>query len=704
MPNPLARALRRWYGLTAVNLFLALSYAALGAAALRIVDGTGLASPVWPSAGLAFAFVLQYGARLVPGVMVGSFVVNALALHSEGHSWQTASAVACVIALGAGLQALFARFLVHRWVGRHLSLVGPGQILRFLALAGPAASVVNASVGLAAQSWSHIIGPIPLQVWITWWVGDSIGSVMFGPLVLMMLAEQGEVWRDRRLKVALPALVAVLVAVAVFLQGSRLSRDRADAELRARADLAWHTLADTMRVNNEILEGVRGLHLASERVHCDEFRVYTANLLQQSPFLQALSWNPVLTKEQLESFVREMRSTEGLQEYRVTEKDASGAFVPVGNRERYVVVGFIEPMSTNAKALGYDIGSDVVRSAAIDRAIEMGQAAATAPVVLVQESGQQFGFLVLLPIFSDLETPETAAERRATVRGFAVGVYRATDLLRTAFSDGTWATVDLRLTDVTSPGTPLPMAQVLSRAEGIRSERLHRYIPAAGRTWRLDVTVVQPAETTTQLVNEPAILLLGLLIAMLLMAFLLLTSGFERQARREASVDPLTGLDNRRSLLVQLEKARRLAQTMRTTHVLLFMDLDRFKLVNDTGGHAVGDRMLIEIGTLLKGAIRERDTVARMGGDEFAVLLLDCGEERGRAIATEIIASIRDHAIDCNGTPVVVGVSIGMAIITPPDPEEVPELLRRADRASYVAKFAGGNRVIAHDPASRGVH
>lgn len=696
----MSRRLRTVSGTVLANVGVALAYWALGAMSLRIVQGTGLAAPVWPSAGLAFALVYQYGPRLLPGVFLGSAMNNAVSLIGARTDLRTVLVVSAAIGLGAALQAQVGRILVHRKVGRHPSFVSPAQILWFLSLSGPLACAVNASFGVAAQLLGDVIpSGIAGRVWVTWWVGDTVGVVVFGVVALMLLPEQREVWDQRRAKVGVPAMLAVGMAIVLFLQGAGLADRQLATELRSNADNAGHALSEQVARITEILGGVRGLYLVSPDLSLAEFRAYTTSPLLGHPALQALSWNPVITPATRGAFEAHQQA-QGLAGYHLTEKAADGSFVPVGDRAQYVPVGYIEPMDKNARALGYDIGSDPVRRSAIDAAIATGQATATAPIDLVQEPGRQKGVLVILPVFATGATPRTALERAAQVRGFAVGVYRLGDLMKATFAAGSWRNDELVLSDVTAGGYTVRMAASGGHVRGSAQPVQYRDLRLLGRTWRLAVTAYQSESAPPQLVNEPVVLVLGLILALVLMAFLLLLSGLERQARHEADIDPLTGLFNRRALLARLEQARRLSQTSGSTHALIFMDLDRFKPVNDTAGHAVGDLVLQEVAQVLRRAVRERDSVARIGGDEFAVVLLDCNAERGQSIAHEIIDGVRRHDVHTNGAVMHVGASVGVAVIEPPDPEDVHALLERADHASYVAKFAGGNRVVLATVAS----
>jgi diguanylate cyclase (GGDEF)-like protein len=127
-------------------------------------------------------------------------------------------------------------------------------------------------------------------------------------------------------------------------------------------------------------------------------------------------------------------------------------------------------------------------------------------------------------------------------------------------------------------------------------------------------------------------------------------------------------------------------------HALLYLDLDQFKIVNDTGGHAAGDELMRQISAILQARLREGDTLARLGGDEFGILLENCPPEQGVRIADEIRQAIRDFRFSWSGLPFTVGSSIGLVTITE-DGFSLAEVLRAADTACYVAKEKGRNRV-----------
>ena len=159
-----------------------------------------------------------------------------------------------------------------------------------------------------------------------------------------------------------------------------------------------------------------------------------------------------------------------------------------------------------------------------------------------------------------------------------------------------------------------------------------------------------------------------------------------------ASHDSLTGLVNRREFENRLERALKSARARETSYALLYLDLDQFKIVNDSCSHNAGDALLHQLGALLKSKIRWRDTIARLGGDEFGVLLESCALDQAMQTAEELRKAISEFKFVWDERSFRLGVSIGVVPITA-DNEDVAALLSAADSACAAAKEAGRNRV-----------
>jgi diguanylate cyclase (GGDEF)-like protein/PAS domain S-box-containing protein len=168
--------------------------------------------------------------------------------------------------------------------------------------------------------------------------------------------------------------------------------------------------------------------------------------------------------------------------------------------------------------------------------------------------------------------------------------------------------------------------------------------------------------------------------------------GLTRQMTYQASHDALTGLVNRREFERRLQEAMDSAQTGNVGHALCYLDLDRFKVVNDTCGHTAGDNMLREVASLIKEAVRDSDTVGRIGGDEFALLLVGCPLDKARQIADDVVRSVNEYRFVWKDKIFNIGVSIGLVEIGR-DGGAIEDIMNSADSACYAAKKQGGLHV-----------
>jgi diguanylate cyclase (GGDEF)-like protein/PAS domain S-box-containing protein len=162
-----------------------------------------------------------------------------------------------------------------------------------------------------------------------------------------------------------------------------------------------------------------------------------------------------------------------------------------------------------------------------------------------------------------------------------------------------------------------------------------------------------------------------------------------------ATHDPLTRLLNRYAFEQRLKKALEDAHVNDTNHVLCYMDLDQFKVVNDTCGHVAGDAMLQMIAKLLQNNLRHSDTLARLGGDEFGLLLEECSLKEAEALTTKICEAVKEFRFSWDDKTFSTGVSVGIAAITS-DTTNVDLVMSAADSACYIAKDMGRNRVHIH--------
>ncbi|MFV2032475.1 MAG: EAL domain-containing protein [Gammaproteobacteria bacterium] len=166
----------------------------------------------------------------------------------------------------------------------------------------------------------------------------------------------------------------------------------------------------------------------------------------------------------------------------------------------------------------------------------------------------------------------------------------------------------------------------------------------------------------------------------------------KEQISFQASHDVLTGLINRREFERRAERLISTFQQGQDDHALCFMDLDQFKVINDTCGHTAGDELLRQLGEVLQSTVRQRDTLARLGGDEFGVLMEHCSLDQARRVAETLASAVSDFHFPWEGHLFRISASIGLVAINELTPT-LTELLRQADAACYMAKDLGRNRI-----------
>ena len=677
---------RRATGLRLVFLIgvVAMAYYASGRLGLLLAIPPGYATAVWPASGIALAAVMLGGGRLAVGVALGSFLVN-VATSFDAAEPVSSTMVSVTIAFGAAAQAMLGALLIERYVGYRNVLTQDLAAVRMIALGGPVACVLNAVVG-AGTLWLN--GQIPAPaLWLTfgtWWIGDTIGVLIFAPLVLVWAVRPYREWIWRQLFVTVPlmGLFAAVVAMFVFISRHEQARLMTDFERTARV-LAREVRKDLGATVNS-LNALEGLYASSENVDGAEFDTFASRLLGATPAIQALSWAPRVS---------------------ATEQELAAGAHPFR-----VPVRYIAPAGPNTGIVGFDNASEPTRLAALEAARDSGLAAATPPIEFVQGGA---GILLYVPVFRGGARPDSVEARRDQLDGFVVAALGLDRFMRTTTNASARAGIAVRLTDAGPAGTggvPADSPPEVMPAGGFRQQvQLH----FGGRELRLVFELPGQALLAQRRWETWAVLAGGLALTSIVGIMLLLGVGREAHAealvrertaslraseealRREATHDHLTGLPNRLLFLDRLEQAIEHGRRNHATFALLYLDIDGFKPVNDLHGHAAGDELLRQLARELREAVRGTDTAARLGGDEFALILSAPQEARtAMAKAADVVALIgATRLLALTGRPAVearVGASVGVALY-PDHGATVDALIHAADTAMYEAKRAGKN-------------
>lgn len=415
-------------------LALALVYFLTGELGLLLAVPPGYATSIWPPSGIALAGVLIFGYRIWPGIVLGSFLVNLQTSFDVSSAEATVLTIALplVISGGAALQAVAAAFLLRRFAAFPNALANVRDVFSFLFFGGVVGSLVNASLGVLALLAS---GRIPADNfffnWSTWWIGDATGVFIFTPLGLTWFLKPSENWLGRRKFMTLSVGLSFLLSTMVVILSSYWEREQINSHFEQHASELTANLKLTLNGYLNVLQTLESFSTASDEITREEFRLFTKPYLENFQGLQALSWDTRLGADERKGFETAMQK-QGFPNFKMTERTAGGELIPAADRAEYVCIQFIEPLSDNQAALGYDVYSQETRREALDRARDLGKPVVTGRIQLVQETGAKYSVLALMPVYRHGIPHETVAERRLSLQGFMVGVFKVADVLNAA--------------------------------------------------------------------------------------------------------------------------------------------------------------------------------------------------------------------------------------------------------------------------------
>jgi diguanylate cyclase (GGDEF)-like protein len=372
------------------------------------------------------------------------------------------------------------------------------------------------------------------------------------------------------------------------------------------------------------------------------------------------------------------------QGFPILERRPDGSMVKAKRRSVYYPLTYSATprRSQAAQAIGFDIGADPARAPYLQRAAADGRATATGVIPLLVGGT---GINVYKAIYRDGAPTATVAERRRALIGFAAGSFLIKELAAAAVT--------------TLPGDVTAQLDVAHHTvvgpQGALEDPAKAQIQIADRTWLLVIHDPDRPAVSVPILFGAA----GLALAAVLGSLIWVWSREERLRRlqREADEDSLSGLRTRRRFEEEVRAAMARSRRDGTTGALLMLDLDRFKLVNDSYGHPAGDKLIEEVAEVLRKRTRAGDVLGRLGGDEFAVALPTCRADEANVVAEAIVSAIREHQPEDQEVEPITA-SVGVAIFGVDPMMGYATLVSEADTAMYAAKDAGGDDFRIFDP------
>ena len=509
------------------------------------------------------------------------------------------------------------------------------------------------------------------------------------------------------------ALALLILTASLGVTYLLLLHERHNAALERQANFDFNLREDISRIEQrmavfeQVLRGAQGLFNASGKVSRQEFQIYVDALQLGADFsgIQGVGIMMIVPDTQKNSHIVSIRS-QGFPEYQI---------MPPGKREVYAPVIQLEPFAgRNLLAFGFDPYADPLRRTAMELARDSGAPAITGKVKLIVETGAdtQSGFVMFLPVYKKGRPHNTVALRRANIIGWVHAPFRMNDLMSSLYGERMPAS-DLKIYD----GVEMSARDLMYDSAGNRSQSKNprieavEYIEVAGKTWTLAISASPEQGAPIGKDGSRLIAVAGVSLSILLtlLTWILateraralalateMTRGLresEARFRHQAQHDTLTNLPNLGLFHDRLQQALAQARRNKMRLALMFLDLDQFKPVNDTLGHQVGDLLLKAVSSRLQNGVRETDTVARIGGDEFVILLPVIEDDAHAMVMAEKIRHLLSQPFHLAGDHTLsISSSIGVAIYPEYGSDEM-QLLKNADGAMYHAKQGGRNRV-----------
>jgi len=460
---------------------------------------------------------------------------------------------------------------------------------------------------------------------------------------------------------------------------------------------------------------VRAFYDASVEVDPDEFDLFTSHILAGYDDAMRLAWAPRITRDERAEFERKARER-GHPDFSIRTWSLANPMAVSPDRDEYFPITYSTVSSARAATLGTDLNSEPVRAEAIRRARE-GNFMATAQGVQLRNpiGGQRDGFIALVPIYHHDTELNSLDERRRNTLGVLIGAFQTAVLFDAILNRATLAqNVDLYVYPAEAGPDAMP---VYLRGAASRNQPLEggpqkalaglpfwsTMLKAGDTKWNLVVVPMQEGLISyyrAWLALATVILVFGALLAYLWASIrhALRLEAANKRVLELAQTDLLTSLANRRAFLNRLTIAFAASLRGAPSFAVLYLDIDDFKDVNDTLGHAMGDLLLKDVVSRLKSAVRPADLVARFGGDEFAILVPEVTHQETAGELAARIGRLLAAPFSIKGHKVRITSSIGIALFSPEiaSPEA---MMMQADLALYGAKDNGrdGYRFHSHD-------
>jgi diguanylate cyclase (GGDEF)-like protein len=511
----------------------------------------------------------------------------------------------------------------------------------------------------------------------------------------------------------LPCSLAAIVGVGLSVVSGRMTEMRDDRNARLQFDVIaenhFMVLQNGLNEYVDKLRTIRALFDSSDGpVQRNVFELFTRPLMLENSAITTLSWVPRVLNAERSDHER-AAVLQGLSGYRIKSMGTDGKMSPSPERSEYYPI-FYATLPKASPLYGLDLRSEPQTLVEMEHARDEDRLCFSQVGGLVSTDGAQGGFLFSMPVYRHGAIHESIEERRRNIAGYVHGSLIPGKMIESIIAaNKTPQGVELFFFEPGADFDALPAYVHKSRLELSPIQPMSLSSLAPGRHWTRDLMADGQRWLTMAARPMPGgpltvedhrawfVLIFGLIITGVCVTYIL---SLGRHALRMieanqtasdlAQKDALTSLANRRAFVEQLNDAFAACGRGAKSFAVLYFDLDHFKDINDTLGHAVGDAILRQVATRVTGAIRENDVVARFGGDEFAMIQSDTENLAAVGALAVKVGKILAEPYFVDGNEVRITASIGVscyaADVVGPD-----AMMIQADLALYRAKQDGRN-------------
>jgi diguanylate cyclase (GGDEF)-like protein len=450
------------------------------------------------------------------------------------------------------------------------------------------------------------------------------------------------------------------------------------------------------------LVALRALFESSrEEISRKQFEIFAERTLRDQTAIQSVSWIPRVSHA--ERAARERSAIDdGIPDYHIKAVGSDGKLAPSPERQEYFPIFYSTEKPKTSPVFGIDLASEPKRQETLERASRNNQPATLADFTLHSGEGNRLGFFVMLPIYRQNLPSDTEEERKRNLIGFVQGAFQTSVMIETILAAAPEPTgLDLFLFSTSAGPVASPIYIYASRLRAAPPQPAAQAVLTAGTHWsgelragdgRWTLVAVPAPSAKFGIGHDRAwiILIAGLLVSGVVVAYLWASGRYARRVEVLALTDPLTTLANRRAFLERLTTAFATSRRNASPFAVLFVDLDNFKDINDTLGHAIGDALLRQVAQRLRNTVRPIDVVARFGGDEFAILQADASDPVAAATLAARVVTCLAAPFEIEGHEVRITASIGISPYSG-DVAGPAAMMMQADLALYRAKGDGRN-------------